>query len=391
LLTVLTVSILDSAGIQIGGRAMGSKSPVRKRGSRWVFVVDLPRLEDGKRRQRWLSFPDRDTALAEYHRRKAELSRGTHWEPSDEPLGGYLSRWVKGMESEVRPSTAETYRKAVRKIVADEVADVPLAALNRQHVEGLKKRAVASERSSTSARYTLVVLRMSLNDAVEDDLIKRNVAKLVNLPPKAKTKMQAWNADELRTFLEGVQGDRLYALWRVLATTGMRRGEALALRWDDLGKDGKLHVWRSRTATRYEVEEGPTKTENQRDIPLDEATVTALRSHRNAQAEERMSLGIGKPSNTDYIFVNEKQEPLHPDSVGKMFQAHVRRLGVKRIRLHDLRHTWATLALEAGVPLIVVSRRLGHASTAITGDIYSHVADKVAADAAQKVAELVGS
>ncbi len=183
----------------------------------------------------------------------------------------------------------------------------------------------------------------------------------------------------LRTFLSRSResGDRLHALWVLLATTGMRRGEAIGLRWKDVDLDhGRLRVVQTITQTRSKVTIGEPKTKSgRRSIALDDATVAVLRDHRKAMLEERMLVG---PDFADegLVFHQPDGACLRPDAVSAQFLRRVERYGLERLTLHGLRHTWATLALEQGIHPRVVQERLGHSTIAITLGIYSHVSPR---------------
>jgi integrase len=201
--------------------------------------------------------------------------------------------------------------------------------------------------------------------------------------------MKTWNADELRTFLDHVHDDRLYAAWRLLAQTGMRRGELLGLRWRDLDLEA------SRCAIVRTLIDGPRKPRfsepkggQPRNVALDPNTVAALRAHRKRQAAEQLALA---PAYTDHglVVCREDGAPLRPRSFSRVFERQARAAGLPRIRLHDLRPTHATLALAANVHPKVVSERLGHAKVSITLDTYSHAIPALQEEAAATVAALI--
>jgi integrase len=191
-------------------------------------------------------------------------------------------------------------------------------------------------------------------------------------------------------FLEGVRGDRLVAAYFLLATTVMRRGEALGLRWADVDLDeGRAAIQQTVIAVNHRPVIGTPKTaKGRRTIHLDTATVAVLREHRKGQAAERLQMGAGW---TDHglVFSRVDGTLLHPERFSRSFGDRVRQLGLPKIRLHDLRHGWATMALGAGVHPKVVQERLGHANIGITLDVYSHVTAGLHDDAAEKVADLV--
>lgn len=186
--------------------------------------------------------------------------------------------------------------------------------------------------------------------------------------------MQVWTPEEMRRFLEHVRDDRLFAAWQVLSTTGMRRGELLGLRWADVDLErGSLAIRQVRTAVNYTVETGTPKThKGSRTESLDPATLAALRAHRRHQNEERLVWG-GAWTETGLVFVLPDGSAIHPQRLSQWFAQHVRRAGLPRIRLHDLRHSYATAVIRAGVPLKVVSQRIGHANPTITMTTYQHV------------------
>lgn len=194
----------------------------------------------------------------------------------------------------------------------------------------------------------------------------------------------------MRTFLKGTSDDRLSGLWVLMAGTGLRRGEAIGLRWDavDLDKN-QLHVSRTLITVGSEIVWSTPKTSRgRRSVALDSSTVSALRRHRARQAQERLSFGSNY-NESSLVFAREDGSPLHPKSVSDEFQRRAKQVGVPVIRLHDLRHSYASLALQAGVQTKIVSERLGHVSTSITSDIYQHVTPGMQADAAEAIGRLL--
>jgi integrase len=201
--------------------------------------------------------------------------------------------------------------------------------------------------------------------------------------------MKTWPANDLRTFLEHVRPHRFYAAWLVAGTSGLRRGEILELHWRDVDLDA------ARLAVRFAlvmVDNSPTWSEpktakGRRSVPLPAETVAALRAHRAHQLKERLALGTGY-RDEDLLFCREDSATLRPDTFERTFDRLAAQAGLPPIRLHDLRHTFATLALSAGVHPKVVSEILGHASIAITLDTYSHAVPAMQEEAATRIAAL---
>jgi integrase len=190
-------------------------------------------------------------------------------------------------------------------------------------------------------------------------------------------------------FLRHVEGSRLESVWRLAAMTGMRRGELLGLRWRDVDlQRARLSVRQAVVAVGYDVIESTPKSHNARTIDLDAETVEKLCRHRRAQDEERAEWGADY-RDQDFVVAKENGDPIHPHTFSQSFERLVQRAQLRSIRLHDLRHTHASLALKAGVPVKVVSERLGHESPAFTLKQYAHVLPGMQADAARAVASLL--
>lgn len=202
----------------------------------------------------------------------------------------------------------------------------------------------------------------------------RNAADAADQPRKASPEMKVWTPEEMRSFLEHVRDDRHFAAWQLLATTGMRRGELLGLRWADVDLErGSITIRQVRTAVNYAVETGTPKTDKgSRTIAIDPATLAAVRTQRLRQNEDRLAWG-GTWTETGLVFVGPDGSPIHPQRLSQWFAQHIRRAGLPRIRLHDVRHSYATAVIRAGVPLKVVSQRIGHANPTITLTTYQHV------------------
>jgi len=233
-----------------------------------------------------------------------------------------------------------------------------------------------------------------MKDAVRWGRLPRNPADGAD-PPRGGQKsdgVHSWDAAILRKFLatSSASGDRLHALWGLLATTGMRRGEALGLRWSDLDLDaGRLRVVQTIIQVRSKVTIGEPKTaRGRRPIALDAGTVAVLREHRRRSIEERMLVG---PDFEDrgLVFHYPHGSCLKPDAVSAAFERRVRWAGLPALTLKGLRHPWATLALERAIHPRVVQERLGHSTIAITLGIYSHVAPTLHDEAADLIGSLL--
>jgi len=372
---------------------------IRKRGKKWSVVVDVGHDETGQRRQRWHSgYNTRREAQAALTELLGRVQRGDYVEPSKQTVAGFTARWLESVKVRVRPSTFGMYETLCRLYVAPMLGTIGLQQLTASRLNGLYAELLVKGRrdgkgglSPKTCRHLHATIRAALNDAVRWQLLTRNVA-LQATPPRPQPKeMQIWTAPELRAFLAHVEGDRLYGAYVLAATTGLRRGELLGLRWRDLHLNaGRLSVTQTLVSVNYAVSFSTPKTDKGRhSVALDSATVGALRAHRVAMLEERLSLGLGAPTEDGLVFTDLDGTALHPVGFSERFGRLVKAAGARRIRFHDLRHTHATLALAAGVHPKVVSERLGHSSVSITLDLYSHSIPALEEEAAEKVAALV--
>lgn len=401
---------------------------VRQRGGRWEMLLELGEQPAQRcpacRKRYWTDEGTHDTCprcggqLDELVARRQELlkdrfatkkaaqkalrdaltdrEQGTYVPPVDLSTADYLQkRWLPALGSEgLSPNTIGAYTLHVARIVGH-IGRIPLQKLGRNDVAVLSSRMASEEGargkplSPASRRAVLIVLHRALGDAVKDGLLRSNPTAGVKRPKVRRPEMHTWSQAELSTFLRATRDDRLSPLWRLLAMTGLRRGEALGLKWSDVDlQNGRLEVQRQRVQSGYAVEERQTKRDKPRAVSIDAATVEALREQSQRQLDDAAEWQAAWIDN-GHVFTRENGEPWHPDRITKLFDQAVKASGVQRIRLHDLRHTHATLALRAGVHPKVVQERLGHANISITMDTYSHVLPDMQESAAELVAALV--
>jgi integrase len=347
-----------------------------RRGRSYGFVLDEPRdPATGKRRQKWVGgFRTREEARRARNDARARRDRGGWKAPTRTILGEYLTgTWLPSIRAKVAPSTFTSYAQNLAH-VADRIGHVRLDALDAPTLDALYADLEAGGLARSTVRLLHTQLHRALADAVAWDLLVRNPSDLVDPPKPVRRVLTTWTAEQLRAFLAGVAEDRLAALWQLAAASGMRIGELVALEWPDVHLDGQyLTVRRSKTAT------------GRRRVELDPATVAVLRAYRRRQAAERLAFGAGYRDH-GRVFTRPGGEPLNPDAVSIQFKRRAARLGLPPIRFHDLRHGWATMALEAGEHPKVVAEQLGHASVRVTLDIYSHVTPGVQREAVARVA-----
>ncbi len=331
------------------------------------------------------------------------IQRGDYAAPVNLTLGQYLTeRWLPLMEGNLRHSTWSGYEGMIRVHIVPQIGHVPLQDLTADHLDAFYTRLLKTEKhhrpgaatlSPKTVRHVHTVIQKALRDAVRKRLVIRNVAVDADPPTLRRAggpEMKTWAAAQLRAFLDGMESHPLGPAFVLAATTGMRRGEVLGLRWADVDfRHGQLAVRQTVLTVRYELVFSPPKTtRSRRTLALDSRTFAALKAHATTQAELKQTMGESYVDR-DLVFTQPDGSPVHPDFLSQTFDRSVKRLGLPRIRFHDLRHTHATLGLAAGVPAKVMSERLGHASVAFTLDVYTHAVPSLSAEAAQQVSDLI--
>jgi integrase len=343
---------------------------------------------------------------AERHLTKVlrELDTGTYVEPEKRARTQTLAQflrddWLPAVRVTLRPSTWSSYRSnlelhVIPRLGGCRLNEITPDRLNRLYAEllesGYRKGREARGLSARTVRYCHTVLRRALRDALLWDRIARNPADRATPPEAKRSERPVWCAAELRRFLVHVRDDRLYAAWALLATTGMRRGEVLGLRWSDVDlAAGAVTIQQTIVAIGYRVEVSEPKTaRSRRRVGIDPATVAALRTWRAAQAEERLAWG---PAWVDsgLVFTREDGSTTHPQSLSQSFERRAREAGLSPIPLHSLRHSYATAALAEGVQPKVLSERLGHSNISTTADLYQHVLPEMDKEVATRVASAI--
>ena len=374
------------------------RGSVFKRGRSWTAQVFLGRdAATGRKRYRqWGGFPTRRAAEQALTRQLELLRAGDYADAGTTTLGDFLDRWLESVGARVRPTTAASYRDVLEGHVVPRIGNVRLDQLKPMTLSSLYTDLLANGRrngtgglSPRTVQYVHRIVSHALSDAVRWNLLASNPASRVDAPRVEMKEMRTWTAVDVRRFLAGVADDRLFALWLLLCTTGMRRGEALGLAWRDIDfAGGNVAVRRQLVEINYELRYSEPKTaRGRRSVALDPYTVVALREHRDRQRKERSDLGALTPA--ELVFTKLDGTPLQPQNVSQAFGNIIRRDGLPTIRLHDLRHTAASLMLAAGVHPKIVSERLGHAGIQITLDRYSHVTPGLQAEAANVLARAV--
>lgn len=376
---------------------------VKRRTRYYAVIYEGTDPATGKGRHRW--YPAGETrreaekVLADLVKRHHD---GDYRAPDRITLGDYLTeRWLPIKRAQLRQSTFNSYKANIANHVVPGIGAIPLQRLSPEDLDEFYARLLVEGKlngdggglSVKTVRYIHGILRKALADAMRKGSVQRNVADLAD-PPKLssapKPQMKVWTAEQLREFLDGIRDHELYPAFYLAANTGMRRGEILGIRWEDIDlQHRRLSVRQTVLNIEYKIVIADVKTPmSRRTVDLEPRTIAVLKQWKLDQLEQRVALGL-RPKDDSLVFAKADGTPIHPDSYSQHFQRLVAAATVPRIRPHDLRHTHATILLKAGVPAKVVSERLGHANVAFTMSVYQHVLPGMQADAAHIFAKVV--
>lgn len=398
----------------------GSGTISRRRDGRveLKLFVDTP---DGKRKRISVYGATWEEADAERTRLKELQRKGIPVDVTTMTVRQYLAYWLKEIaEPNVRPKTYETYELLVRLYLAPGLGKRKLRGLEARHIREWLARLARqcqccaqgkdARRAETSPdkarccartpkqccgklpsvgtrRALLRTLRAALQDAVEEEVLSRNVARQVKMPTGRQRKEKPWTEAEALKFLETARSHRLYALWSVALAIGLRRGEALGLRWTDVDlTNGTVDIAKALYRIGGTLELHEVKTESsETSVPLPDELVRILRQHRR---EQRVDEEAMRANTLGLVFTSRNGTPIEPRNLNRTFEALVRRAEVRPIRLHDLRHSCATLLFAQGVEAATVQRILRHSSISVTTGTYLKVIDAVQRDAVASMDKL---
>lgn len=364
---------------------------IMKRGKTWSYVVRVPDPGTGGTRPRWVgSFTSEAEAKAGRDAARVAARQGAYVTRSRVTVADYFNAWLEAHSVAVRPKSAAGYREDLARVLpligGMRLQDVRPSTLSRLYKHLLDSGGRGGRSlSPATVEHVHRTLRKGFADAVNvDELLTSNPALRARRPYTLKPEPgRIWDTAQLVSFLASTREHPLGVFFRLAAYTGARRGELLALRWEDVDLPGaQLTFGRSVDVIDRVRVEGPTKGGRSRTISIDGGTVDALRGHLARQRQRRGELGAAWAGDSSHVFVNDWGAPPFPDTVSALMARLVRNAGLPPARLHDLRHLHATTLLLAGVPVHVVAARLGHRDPAITLRVYAHVLGEQAAGVA---------
>jgi integrase len=375
-------------------RGNGEGSITRhKKSGKWMarYTVETP---TGPRR-RTIYADTRKEAGEKLAKALSDRADGIVVDDKNLTVGEYLDRWLSdAVRGTVRESTYSRDKYLATNHVKPSIGRVKLKNANALHLTRLYRERMDSGLSPSTVQKIHHVLHKALSQAVRWDLIPRNPADSVTAPAPTTKEMHPLSAEEARRLLEAARGDRLEALYVLAVHTGMRRGELLGLKWDDVDLDSQT-VRIRRTLTRTDngrrLALGEPKTrKSRRTVRLTQRAVEALRSHRKRQLEEKLMVG-SLYQDRGLVFAGEGGGLINPSNLRqRSFVPLTKRAGLRQITFHDLRHTCASLLFQRNVHPKFVQELLGHASVAITLDTYSHMLPGMGGEAADAIGAALG-
>ena len=359
----------------MGKRGNGEGSIWRRKSSGWCAQYTVYTSEGRKRRT--LYGKTRQEVAAKLSKALADREGGLTFDAGSLTVGEYLARWLShSVRDTVSQTTYERYESIVRVHLSPALGRIRLKTLTPDHVRGLYREKLDSGLAPRTVLHIHRTLSKALKQATDDGLIPRNASASVKPPQARREEMQPLSRDQVRTFLDTVKGDRMEALYVLAITSGLRQGELLALKWEDVDLEGTnptLEVRRSLSETRGRRSFVTPKSGRGRHLRLSKRAVSALRVHRKRQLEERVQKA-GLWEDHGLIFPSEVGTPMSGRNLYRAFKIRVKRASLPQtLRFHDLRHTCATLLLRQGINPKFVQELLGHADISLTLNTYSHV------------------
>jgi integrase len=322
---------------------------------------------------------------------EADQHQGLAVEPSKLTVGELLQRWLETVRLRVEPGTYEDYERTVRNHVLPELASLSVQKASVAILQQYVDRKLTAGAGHRTMQQALQRPRQAFNMAIDQDIVKINQALKVKLPPKPQREMQTWSdKNEIARFLEEADVHSAYGpVWRFMVATGTRKGEALGVRWQDVDFERQtVRIAQTVSMVHGKTEIVPrTKTRSIRLVTVDTRTLDALREHQATEDARRDKAG-DKWQENDLVFPSAVGTAVNPNNLTREYDKLIKLAGVKRIRIHDQRHTHATYLLQEGVPLAAVSERLGHKKISTTADFYLHGTRKMNEQAMRAIEDL---
>ncbi|PZS03279.1 MAG: site-specific integrase [Pseudonocardiales bacterium] len=375
-------------------RANGEGTTYQRADGRWEGAVTYVDPRTGVTRRHRVYGPSSTAVRAKLKAARARLDAGAPPVDATMTIRDYTARWIVTTlaASDRKATTKATYTTLARgHIMAGGLAALPLGRVHPSDVEAWLLSLRGAGKAPSTVRQTYTILRAVLDAAVRDGLLARNPAAVIRRPAVQRVEARYLSPADVGRLLAAAESSRYGPLLIVLAGTGLRRGEALALRRGDVDLEAGTARVRG-TLARIDgalIVTEPKTERSRRTIPLPAHVVTALRAVRRRQLAEQLRAGTVWHE-TGFVFTTETGQPVDPRNAFRALTAAATAIGLHDVGLHTLRHSAASAMLEAGVPLKTVSELLGHSSVAITGDVYGHVSDDATRTAVERLSVALG-
>ncbi|OAH59400.1 integrase [Domibacillus aminovorans] len=359
-----------------------------KQTGKWDFVIDIGKdLMTGKRKQKKKrGFDTKKEAEKALTVLLNELNQGLYIEPSKQAYSDYIHFWLNIKAHEMSIQTLKAYKSYLKNHIASSLGTLSLASLTPMHIQGFVGELRRKGLSEWTVKRIFNVVNASLNAAVKMELIQKNPASTIEKPKVITKETAIWNISEVALFLKHSISSPYFIAYLLAITTGMRQGEILGLRWKDVDFENEcLYIRQTLTHDGKEFKEGAKSKASNRSVGLDTITLSTLKQHRKQIATNKLKLGAAYIDN-DLVVCSANGKPINPRNLLRSFYNLLEKSSLPKIRFHDLRHTHASLMLQQGENIKLISERLGHSSIKITLDTYSHVLPNMQQEASNRLA-----
>lgn len=367
----------------------------RKRGEKWSFTVDVGKDPITRKRKQITKsgFKTKKEAQKACAEVVSEVENGLYIATSNQCLYAYIDEWLKlYCKQKLKETTYKSYKRAIDYRILPVLGEFEIGELKPTHGQAFVKHLVDEGLSERYIEYCFTVVKSALKQAVKWEILQKNPFQYVEVPrPRRKKEHATWSIEEINRFLHYAKFDNpiYYYIFMLALHTGMRRGELLGLKWSNVDLErGIISV--SETLV-YDGEgfrfSGVKTSSSRRTISIDIKDCDELRKYRKLQNE--FKLAAFEYDDQDIVFCREDGRPIYPRTLAIIFDRVTKKAKVPKIRLHDLRHTHATVSLEIGIPPKVVQERLGHASIKVTMDTYAHVTPNMQMESAAAFSEAI--
>lgn len=364
-----------------------------------VIIEKPPNAVTGKRERKYFTVRGTKKEAEKFLRDTiSEMENGTYIKPTSVTVKDWVNEWYSTYQKPYRSdSTLRSYRYQLDNYIIPSFGTIPIQNLSTMQIQkwvnDLSKKSPVSHKPMKARTVKNIFLNLSaaMEQAAKLDMIRKNPCKNVLLPKKSTHLVEVYDEKEIETLISCLKGTDLEVPIMLALSLGLRRGELIALRWENVDLDnGVVHITENRVeGLKGEViTKSPKSQAGIRDIPLSPSLITMLKKHKIKYFEKQLKYGVGKNKN-DYVVCQKNGQPYKPFSFTKKFRTFLDKNNLRHIRLHDLRHTNASVMLSQGISPKVAQQRLGHSDFSTTMNIYSHVMKSMETEAAQKLDDVL--